>query len=106
MNARDEVQAGIPRSRDRKVGYVVAQLMGNRLLIEAFREADGDWVPSRVMTATTAEQLATEFFEALMSLGSEPDPITYGPRGICCGCGKYAHSNLVPCRSESEEVER
>ncbi|MFJ8208169.1 hypothetical protein [Streptomyces sp. NPDC096033] len=76
MSARDEVlaeatQTGIPRSRDRKVGYVVAQRMGNRLLIEAFREADGEWAPSRVMTAETATELAGEFFEALMSLGGE-----------------------------------
>lgn len=25
------------------------------------------------------------------------DPIAYGPTGIRCGCGKDAHSNLVPC---------
>ncbi|MEW2463075.1 hypothetical protein AB0872_20525 [Microbacterium sp. NPDC047426] len=28
------------------------------------------------------------------------DPITYGPTGIRCGCGKDAHSNLVPCRDD------
>lgn len=28
------------------------------------------------------------------------DPITYGPTGIRCGCGKDAHSNLTPCRAE------
>lgn len=27
------------------------------------------------------------------------DPIAYGPTGIQCGCGKDAHSNLVPCRA-------
>jgi hypothetical protein len=28
------------------------------------------------------------------------DPIAYGPTGIPCGCGKDAHSNLVPCRAD------
>lgn len=32
-----------------------------------------------------------------------PDPIAYGPRGYRCGCGKDAHSNLVPCASEAGE---
>lgn len=31
------------------------------------------------------------------------DPITYGPTGVHCGCGKDAHSNLVPCRPVSTE---
>ncbi|MFJ4785087.1 hypothetical protein [Streptomyces sp. NPDC088794] len=30
----------------------------------------------------------------------EADPLAYGPTGIRCGCGKDAHSNLVPCRSD------
>jgi hypothetical protein len=29
-----------------------------------------------------------------------PDPIAYGPSGIPCGCGKDAHSNLVPCQPD------
>ena len=32
----------------------------------------------------------------------EGDPITYGPTGIRCGCGKDAHSNLVPCRQQED----
>lgn len=27
-----------------------------------------------------------------------PDPLAYGPSGYRCGCGKDAHSNLVPCQ--------
>lgn len=30
------------------------------------------------------------------------DPIVYGPTGIQCGCGKDAHSNLVPCRQQED----
>ncbi|POG47135.1 hypothetical protein BV881_12415 [Streptomyces sp. ZL-24] len=26
-----------------------------------------------------------------------PEPLAYGPTGYRCGCGKDAHSNLVPC---------
>ncbi|MCX5176777.1 hypothetical protein [Streptomyces virginiae] len=29
-----------------------------------------------------------------------PDPLVYGPRGYRCGCGKDAHSNLVPCAQD------
>lgn len=29
------------------------------------------------------------------------DPLAYGPSGIPCGCGKPAHSNLVPCRPDT-----
>ncbi|MEU3903251.1 hypothetical protein AB0F20_05480 [Streptomyces goshikiensis] len=32
-----------------------------------------------------------------------PDPIAYGPTGYQCGCGKDAHSNLVPCAPEAGE---
>jgi hypothetical protein len=28
------------------------------------------------------------------------DPLAYGPTGIPCGCGKAAHSNLVPCQPD------
>ncbi|GAA2192799.1 hypothetical protein [Streptomyces bangladeshensis] len=31
---------------------------------------------------------------------STPDPIAYGPTGYRCGCGKPAHSNLVPCAAD------
>ncbi|MDT9688168.1 hypothetical protein Q5762_07330 [Streptomyces sp. P9(2023)] len=31
-----------------------------------------------------------------------PDPIAYGPSGYRCGCGKDAHSNLVPCQPDTE----
>ncbi|MFE5851992.1 hypothetical protein ACFQ61_02030 [Streptomyces sp. NPDC056500] len=32
---------------------------------------------------------------------AEPDPIAYGPTGFQCGCGKNAHSNLVPCAEDT-----
>ncbi|MFF0143561.1 hypothetical protein ACFYRN_45160 [Streptomyces sp. NPDC005227] len=34
--------------------------------------------------------------------GEQPggDPLAYGPTGIPCGCGKDAHSNLVPCQPD------
>ncbi|MEW2635982.1 phiSA1p31-related protein [Streptomyces sp. NPDC048389] len=31
-----------------------------------------------------------------------PDPLAYGLNGYRCGCGKPAHSNLVPCRPDTE----
>ncbi|WP_412078973.1 hypothetical protein ACLF6K_37150 [Streptomyces xanthophaeus] len=34
-----------------------------------------------------------------------PDPIAYGPRGYRCGCGKDAHSNLVPCAPDQSDVD-
>lgn len=30
------------------------------------------------------------------------DPLAYGPTGIPCGCGKNAHSNLVPCQPDTD----
>ncbi|MFJ9029757.1 hypothetical protein ACIRQP_14735 [Streptomyces sp. NPDC102274] len=33
-----------------------------------------------------------------------PDPLAYGPSGYRCGCGKNAHSNLVPCQDEAVEA--
>ena len=33
---------------------------------------------------------------------NEGDPIAYGLTGIPCGCGKPAHSNLVPCRQPED----
>ncbi|MFE5628436.1 hypothetical protein [Streptomyces sp. NPDC056543] len=32
------------------------------------------------------------------------DPLAYGPTGVRCGCGKDAHSNLVPCQPDLPEV--
>ncbi|MGC4912696.1 hypothetical protein [Streptomyces albogriseolus] len=29
------------------------------------------------------------------------DPLAYGPTGIPCGCGKPAHSSLVPCQPDT-----
>ncbi|MGW5173188.1 hypothetical protein ACWERY_02320 [Streptomyces sp. NPDC004082] len=36
--------------------------------------------------------------------GEQPagDPLAYGPTGIPCGCGKAAHSNLVPCQPDEQ----
>lgn len=34
-----------------------------------------------------------------------PDPLAYGPRGYRCGCGKNAHSNLVPCAEDGPSAE-
>lgn len=34
-----------------------------------------------------------------MTTNPTPDPLAYGPSGYRCGCGKAAHSNLVPCQS-------
>jgi hypothetical protein len=33
---------------------------------------------------------------------SAPDPLAYGPTGYRCGCGKDAHSNLVPCQPDAD----
>lgn len=35
---------------------------------------------------------------------SKPDPIAYGPTGYRCGCGKPAHSNLVPCQPDEDQL--
>jgi len=35
---------------------------------------------------------------------SAPDPLAYGPPGYRCGCGKPAHSNLVPCQPDAKPV--
>lgn len=35
--------------------------------------------------------------------GAGPDPLTYGPSGYRCGCGKAAHSNLTPCRDNDPD---
>lgn len=36
---------------------------------------------------------------------TNPDPIAYGPSGYRCGCGKDAHSNLVPCTPDQNNVD-
>ncbi|MGW0920149.1 hypothetical protein ACWD3J_14165 [Streptomyces sp. NPDC002755] len=41
----------------------------------------------------------------LHALGiTPPDPLAYGPTGYRCGCGKDAHSNLVPCQPLPETL--
>lgn len=39
----------------------------------------------------------------LPATGPWGDPLAYGPTGVRCGCGKDAHSNLVPCQPDSPE---
>jgi hypothetical protein len=34
-----------------------------------------------------------------------PDPLAYGPTGYRCGCGKEAHSNLVPCQPDTHPTD-
>ncbi|MFF4848733.1 hypothetical protein [Streptomyces sp. NPDC001194] len=41
---------------------------------------------------------------AVRPAATTPDPISYGPRGYRCGCGKDAHSNLVPCTPDPKDV--
>ncbi|MEU7010404.1 hypothetical protein [Streptomyces sp. NPDC046332] len=50
------------------------------------------------------EQAEEAVRAARQSEGTPPsgDPIAYGPTGIRCGCGKDAHSNLVPCRQQED----
>ncbi|MEU0634365.1 hypothetical protein [Streptomyces sp. NPDC005989] len=55
--------------------------------------ADGDPWPCPTVTA-----LAPAAAPAEDSEDSAPDPLTYGPTGYRCGCGKDAHSNLTPCQ--------
>lgn len=44
-----------------------------------------------------------EFTARMAAEAPSPDPLAYGPTGIRCGCGKDAHSNLLPCRPDSPE---
>ncbi|HZF92038.1 hypothetical protein [Streptomyces sp.] len=39
-----------------------------------------------------------------MTTQPTPDPLTYGRTGIPCGCGKDAHSNLVPCQPDEPQT--
>ncbi|MCM1976801.1 hypothetical protein [Streptomyces sp. G1] len=61
------------------------------------------------MAAAGAELAAADRAAALDPHQQAPeqhpygDPLAYGPTGIPCGCGKPAHSNLVPCQPDSED---
>lgn len=35
---------------------------------------------------------------------TQPDPLAYGAAGYRCGCGKNAHSNLVPCQLDEDPL--
>ncbi|MFD5057410.1 hypothetical protein [Streptomyces sp. NPDC058394] len=46
---------------------------------------------------------AEEKDTAASATTSTPDPLAYGPNGYRCGCGKPAHSNLVPCQPDETQ---
>jgi hypothetical protein len=48
-------------------------------------------------------RLAAEEMHVVADDSSDPDPLAYGPTGYRCGCGKDAHSNLVPCQPDLAE---
>ncbi|MGW4733856.1 hypothetical protein ACWEQC_32620 [Streptomyces shenzhenensis] len=59
-----------------------------------------------VVFARAAEELAADDQAAAVDPGQQypyGDPLAYGPSGIPCGCGKPAHSNLVPCQPDTDD---
>lgn len=68
------------------------------------------WCASAAVTAGGAELAAADQLAAADPDAQAPeppcggDPLAYGPTGIRCGCGKDAHSNLVPCQPDELTV--
>ncbi|MEU3346373.1 hypothetical protein ABZ723_15585 [Streptomyces sp. NPDC006700] len=60
------------------------------------------WCASGAITAAGAELAAVDPDEQASDPLAQGDPLAYGPTGIRCGCGKDAHSNLVPCAPAAE----
>ena len=72
----------------------------------------GPWCANAALTAAAAELAAADQAAAIDPHQQAPgpdqqhpygDPLAYGPTGIPCGCGKHAHSNLVPCQPDPVE---
>ncbi|WP_340382248.1 hypothetical protein U5640_36205 [Streptomyces sp. SS7] len=55
-------------------------------------------------TAQALEAEARTYPEAVID-HRYGDPLAYGPSGIPCGCGKPAHSSLVPCQPDDETAD-
>lgn len=62
------------------------------------------------VAAFLADERTREAADSVGEQTPEPpyvgDPLAYGPAGIRCGCGKDAHSNLVPCQPDSPGADR
>lgn len=56
---------------------------------------------TRMLLDPTGLLAAAVLTGAVHAMGALPmptgDPLSYGPSGVRCGCGKDAHSNIVPC---------
>ncbi|TQE35444.1 hypothetical protein [Streptomyces ipomoeae] len=69
----------------------------------------GPWCANAAITAAAAELAAADQAAAVNPHAQAPeppfsgDPLAYGPTGIRCGCGKDAHSNLVPCQPDTSD---
>ncbi|MFE3583749.1 coiled-coil domain-containing protein [Streptomyces vinaceus] len=74
-----------------------------RLLDDLHRQIEHHRV-GKARWRARAEKAEARVAELEAALAIDPDPISYGPRGYRCGCGKDAHSNLVPCTPDPKDV--
>ncbi|MFG2748077.1 hypothetical protein [Streptomyces xanthophaeus] len=111
-SARERLVAKVTFYSDRYEADFLAELDAYRaeVLAEAIEAAQS----KRLATALFAGDLGHNngVADAVAAIGAlakgaaveAPDPIAYGSRGYRCGCGKDAHSNLVPCAPDQDDV--
>lgn len=117
----DTDDAGEPllRSRDTRLGSP-PRVLDDTLPLPTLYAAYGPLIPApreithadRVAAVTTCARTTAPASESRPTLPvrtpaattpeAKPDPLAYGLRGYRCGCGKPAHSNLVPCRPDTD----
>lgn len=87
-------------------GWVLVQVAGTGTDGPA-RWWCNSWCANSAITAGGAELAAADLAAATdpdaqaPTLPYDGDPLAYGPAGVRCGCGKDAHSNLVPCQPDA-----
>lgn len=70
-------------------------------VLDEIQQTVANW-RSLVESKVPAAEVTQEGLARLRAELEMPDPIAYGPAGYRCGCGKAAHSNLTPCRDDSD----
>ncbi|WP_069769758.1 hypothetical protein [Streptomyces sp. LUP30] len=75
---------------------------GRPELADCFFRTDPGLTEGSFMWINLAEGMSALFCPARLTPvdPAAPDPLAYGPTGYRCGCGKDAHSNLVPCQPD------
>lgn len=101
----DPALFGWSRLQIASTGDVPRWYCSDMCVIDALTRAGHDLAAADQAAAVDPDQQAPALPDGELVDHRYGDPLAHGPSGIPCGCGKPAHSNLVPCQQDEYDTE-